>query len=261
MSPRAVPDPAAHSGLPAEPPARAAPDSPAVPDSTRMPDQQSHPEPATRDESTATCPWCSGSIAAGDERCPSCGATLVDLAASQEEPIPGVTAVAPEYREFERKATVKKPKPSLLSLFAGESERKPVPQAAEPVDPATIAPPSDKVRAAMEQLDRAIAAGGIVYFNPVGGAAAEEATAAEETATAAEAAPRPRPRADPCPLRSIQRLARDRSRRSPAVPRTLVPAGAAAEPGGRPRGRHEPSPDHGRWLVGVVAVVRARRLP
>lgn len=133
------------------------------------------------------CPWCSARIAAGVERCPSCGAALISLPESTVAPIPGVTAVAPELRAYEEKVARQSKRPSLLSMILGDSDDRLVSSPGERVDPEILRPPSAEVRAEMERLDREIAAGGIVG----------EGTAATEPSDAA--APGPAPEAGGAP--------------------------------------------------------------
>jgi hypothetical protein len=133
-----------------------------------MPDSTGENTPPSAPGSPS-CPWCSNEVQADAERCPTCGATLTDRASSLAEPIPGVTAVAPELREYEQRATQKKPRPTLLSIFVGEpeqkAEREPAPS--EPVDRMVLRPPSPEVRAAMDRLDQEIAAAGLGDSSPL----------------------------------------------------------------------------------------------
>ncbi len=105
----------------------------------------------------ARCPWCSASTAAGDVRCPRCGAALVEIAAGGEpEPaqqIPGLTAVDPALAAARARREATPPRRSRLLSFisGGLPEPDPVPAAAVPVvvDRAAIQPPSLEVKRQM----------------------------------------------------------------------------------------------------------------
>jgi hypothetical protein len=103
------------------------------------------------------CPWCSARIAQGSERCPSCGAGLIDKAVEREFPIAGVTAVAPELVAYAEKAAQQKKKPGLLSTILDQSADL-IFDIPAGLDQTVIGPPSAEVRAEMERLDREIAA-------------------------------------------------------------------------------------------------------
>jgi hypothetical protein len=120
----------------------------------------------SRATTDAECPWCSAPIATGAERCPSCGAALTSAAELAAVAIPGVTAVAPELREYEAKVSRQKKRPGLLSMVLGESDDRLAAIPGGPLDPVVLRPPSAEVRAEMERLDREIASGSIADGAP-----------------------------------------------------------------------------------------------
>jgi hypothetical protein len=108
--------------------------------------------------SMAECPWCSTPITVAADNCPACGAALSPDKASEVAPIPGVTAVAPELREYAEKTARQKKKPSLFSVMLGDRDNRLVVPSTGAVDPGVLRPPSAEVRAEMERLDREIRA-------------------------------------------------------------------------------------------------------
>jgi hypothetical protein len=169
------PDPAQAAGLSsaADPAVSAA--VPGKP-STRRPMRAA---PKSRAAADAECPWCSARIAAGAERCPSCGAALTSPTESTADAIPGVTAVAPELRAYQERVAHQKKRPGLLSMILSQPDDQIFASSGERVDPGVLRPPSAEVRAEMERLDREIAAGTIVG----------EGAVAPETAAVPEAGP------------------------------------------------------------------------
>ena len=139
------------------------------------------------------CPWCSARIAAGAERCPSCGAALVSAPESTVSPIFGVTSVRPELREYQDKVAREKKRPGLLSLILGGPDDRVSARPIGHVDPGVLGPPSDEVRAEMERLDREIAAGAFPR---------EDRPDAAAPATAASDAAAPKVGPDPDPTSS-----------------------------------------------------------
>jgi hypothetical protein len=87
------------------------------------------------------CQWCSAELPTPDvERCPSCGATLTS-AAGTEPQLPGVTSLDPQ-AIIRARSEVTRPRSRILSFLTGEMP----PDSGGPLDPASIAPPSDEVR-------------------------------------------------------------------------------------------------------------------
>lgn len=95
---------------------------------------------------TSRCPWCSASVPAGAETCPSCGAALV---ASGEGSVPGLTAIDAE--AVLRNRTEQKPRGGLLGFLSGETgDTVDAPSEAEM---ASLAPPDANVRIEMMRLE------------------------------------------------------------------------------------------------------------
>jgi hypothetical protein len=95
------------------------------------------------------CPWCSAEVGTGQpERCPSCGAALVE---DVEAMVPGVTTVDPE---AVRRATtwerVRK-RSTFRGFLATDREESPDSGVA-PSSLAALAPPSPELRLEMERL-------------------------------------------------------------------------------------------------------------
>jgi hypothetical protein len=100
------------------------------------------------DETPASsrCPWCSASVPAGVETCPSCGAALV---ASGEGGVPGVSVIDTE--AVLRNRSAPKPRGGLLGFLSGETgDTVDSPSEAEM---ASLAPPDTNVRIEMMRLE------------------------------------------------------------------------------------------------------------
>ena len=101
------------------------------------------------DESTAAtsrCPWCSATVAAGAETCPSCGAALVT---TTEGGVPGLTAIDAE--AVLRAKSPQKSRGGLLGFLSGETgDTVDAPSEAEM---ASLAPPDTNVRIEMLRLE------------------------------------------------------------------------------------------------------------
>lgn len=94
------------------------------------------------------CPWCSAALpSATEQRCPSCGAALLDQAASE---VPGVTRVDVE-AILKGRTPVQKPR-GIIGWLSGEYE--PAEAAAAP-QPGTLEPPDEAVRREMLRLELA----------------------------------------------------------------------------------------------------------
>ena len=88
------------------------------------------------------CPWCSATVTAETETCPSCGAVLL----SDGEPVlPGVTAVDDKVLRGE---TRPQPRSRLLSWISGEYPD----EETTPVDAQAIAPPDPEVQREIRRL-------------------------------------------------------------------------------------------------------------
>jgi hypothetical protein len=157
-----APAPAAPTAEPAEfeppvlAPAGATPAPPVVPDSVEVAELVVDAEPLLDGE--MECPWCSAHIPEGLAVCPDCHAGLEATRSFRENPIPGVTTVAPEYREYLDRVARKKKKPSLVTLLRG-SNPQPVAAPAVDLNPEAYRPPSAEVRAEMERISLELAAG------------------------------------------------------------------------------------------------------
>jgi hypothetical protein len=94
-----------------------------------------------------TCQWCSAELPAPDvERCPSCGATLTSATGTEPE-LPGLTALDPHAMTGARSG-VARPRSRILSFLTGDMP----PDSGGPLDPSSVAPPSDAVRREMLRL-------------------------------------------------------------------------------------------------------------
>ena len=94
-----------------------------------------------------TCQWCSAELPAPDvERCPSCGATLTSATGTEPE-LPGLTALDPRAIAGARSGDAR-PRSRILSFLTGDMP----PDAGGPLDPSSVAPPSDAVRREMLRL-------------------------------------------------------------------------------------------------------------
>jgi hypothetical protein len=103
-----------------------------------MPDESS---PAT-----SRCPWCSTSVPAGTEVCPSCGAALVT---SADGGVPGLTAIDAE--AVLRNRSQPKSRGGLLGFLSGETgDTLDAPSVSEL---ASLAPPDANVRMEMLRLE------------------------------------------------------------------------------------------------------------
>lgn len=92
------------------------------------------------------CPWCSASVPAGAETCPSCGAALVTTA---EGGVPGLTAIDAE--AVLRAKAPQKSRGGLLGFLSGETgDTVDAPTEAEM---ASLAPPDTNVRIEMLRLE------------------------------------------------------------------------------------------------------------
>jgi zinc ribbon protein len=99
------------------------------------------------DETPASsrCPWCSASVPAGVETCPSCGAALV----GSGEGVPGVSVIDTE--AVLRNRSAPKPRGGLLGFLSGETgDTVDTPSEAEM---ASLAPPDTNVRIEMLRLE------------------------------------------------------------------------------------------------------------
>jgi hypothetical protein len=95
---------------------------------------------------TSRCPWCSTSVPAGTEVCPSCGAALVTNA---EAGVPGLTAIDAE--AVLRNRSQPKSRGGLLGFLSGETgDTVDAPTEAEL---ASLAPPNANVRIEMLRLE------------------------------------------------------------------------------------------------------------
>ncbi len=93
-----------------------------------------------------TCQWCSAELPAPDvERCPSCGATLTSATGTEPE-LPGLTALDPHAITGARSGA--RPRSRILSFLTGDMP----PDSGGPLDPSSVAPPSDAVRREMLRL-------------------------------------------------------------------------------------------------------------
>jgi hypothetical protein len=95
------------------------------------------------------CPWCSADLGAGQpERCPSCGAALVE---DPEAMVPGVTTVDPE--AVARAATWERiRKRATFRGFLAADRDAPSDSGVVPSSLAALAPPSPELRLEMERL-------------------------------------------------------------------------------------------------------------
>ncbi len=107
--------------------------------SAHMADQTSGP--------VTTCQWCSAKLPAPDvEHCPSCGAALTSATGTEPE-LPGVTALDPQAIIGARSGS-SRPRNRILSFLSGDM----APDEGRPLDPSSVAPPSDAVRREMLRL-------------------------------------------------------------------------------------------------------------
>lgn len=95
---------------------------------------------------TGRCPWCSASVPAGSETCPSCGAALV---ASGDGGVPGLTAIDAE--AVLRNRSQPKPRGGLLGFLSGETGD--TVDAPSESELASLAPPDANVRLEMMRLE------------------------------------------------------------------------------------------------------------
>ena len=95
---------------------------------------------------TSRCPWCSASVPAGSETCPSCGAALV---ASGDGGVPGLTAIDAE--AVLRNRSQPKPRGGLLGFLSGETGD--TVEAPSESELASLAPPDANVRLEMMRLE------------------------------------------------------------------------------------------------------------
>jgi ribosomal protein L37AE/L43A len=163
----------------------AAPPSPAPAPAKSATARSARTAAKARKAATAECPWCSAQIAAGLDRCPSCGAALTEGAELAVIAIPGVTDVAPELRSYQEKVERQKKRVGILSMVLSNSDDALFAGSGGPVDAGAVRPPSADVKAEMERFDREISAA-----REAGAAAARgaEAEAAAGEAAAGEAA-------------------------------------------------------------------------
>jgi hypothetical protein len=95
---------------------------------------------------TSRCPWCSASVPAGTETCPSCGAALV---ASGDGGVPGLTAIDAE--AVLRNRSQPKSRGGLLGFLSGETGD--TVDAPSESEMASLAPPDTNVRIEMLRLE------------------------------------------------------------------------------------------------------------
>jgi hypothetical protein len=95
---------------------------------------------------TSHCPWCSTSVPAGTEVCPSCGAALVT---SADGGVPGLTAIDAE--AVLRNRAQPKSRGGLLGFLSGETGD--TVDAPTESELASLAPPDAKVRMEMLRLE------------------------------------------------------------------------------------------------------------
>ena len=101
-------------------------------------------------EAERPCPWCSGTLPEGADRCPICGAALVPDA-GEEPDVPGLTKVDPL---IVRRAPAREVSGGVASgIMAWVSGEPPdMPLLSSSTEPA-IEPPSDEVRLEMLRLE------------------------------------------------------------------------------------------------------------
>ncbi len=116
------------------------------------------PIPPEADAAGIECAWCSTRNPSGAAQCSSCGAPLDERTFPADEPIPGVTAVAPEYRAYQAKAAKKKKRPSILSAILDNPQQRLVADDL-PSQPGALTPPSKEVREQMDRIAFEIASG------------------------------------------------------------------------------------------------------
>ena len=95
---------------------------------------------------TSRCPWCSTSVPAGTEVCPSCGAALI---ASGDGGVPGLTAIDAE--AVLRNRSQPKSRGGLLGFLSGETGD--TVDAPSESELASLAPPDANVRMEMLRLE------------------------------------------------------------------------------------------------------------
>jgi hypothetical protein len=132
--------------------------------------------PAPKKSDGRVCPWCSAPIAPRAERCPGCGAALVEAPDAAAPEIAGVTTIDPQLLKYLEVSRKKSRRPGLVSLLIGEEDDRILPVGDGPAG--VFAPPSPEVLAAMAELDREIASS----------RSALEATAEAEPEATAESA-------------------------------------------------------------------------